>query len=199
MSQPVRVLFICSANLCRSVASTEIADRILRVHARPLRDWMFESAGTDVVPGNRLPPAIASAMDELEIPRRSEARPLSEPFARSADLILTAERHHRATVVRRYPFTVRYTFTTLEFGRLVAAGRAAATAGKSVDDLSLLDLARIGRSSVDPVDDAMLDIPDPVAAGTRAAMRQCVEAIEIALRQVAGIDAPEAAFERAPD
>jgi protein-tyrosine phosphatase len=125
-------------------------------------------------------------MDELDIPRRPEPLMLTEEYARSADLILTAERHHRAVVAGRFPFAVRRTFTLLEFARLIAAGRRAVTSPvvRSPDDL--LELARIGRSHVQPVDDTSIDIGDPVAARSVQAMTICSDTISRAVETIFG-------------
>lgn len=186
MKEPVRVLFVCSANLCRSVTAAEYARRM--AVERPSRwvDWYIESAGTDVSPGQGLPRDVALRMDELDIPRRAEPLMLTEEYARSADLILTAERHHRAVVAGRYPFAVRRTFTLLEFARLIAAGRSAVPRPvvRGADDL--LELARIGRSHVQPVDDSSIDIGDPVAARSASAMTICSDTIGTAIETIFG-------------
>lgn len=170
----LHVLFVCSANLCRSVTAAEYARRAVDELPATRTGWQIASAGTDVHPDNRLPPEIASTMEELGISSRRSPQALSEPIVRDADLILTAERHHRATVARRFPYAVRYTYTLLDFERLLRAGRAAAPAA---DELDLHDLVRIGRSHVLPVDDPTIDIGDPVARPSPEAMRECAASI----------------------
>lgn len=181
---PIDVLFVCTANLCRSVTAAEFARRQLQERTTGKVRWSIESAGTNVQPDQRLPPRIDSTMRELGIPRRSQPRPLTEADVRSARLILTAERHHRARVVERYPFAVRSTFTLLQFARLVTAGRDATGAGPTPDVDGLLTLARLGRAQVQPTEDATIDIVDPVTEGSASAMLRCADLIAGAVDEI---------------
>jgi len=184
MTESIRVLFVCSANLCRSVTAAEYARRATDEHPSPTIEWYFESAGTDVSPGQGLPKAVARTMVELGIPLRDDPLLLTEEYARSADLIVTAERHHRAVVVSRFPFVVRRTFTLLDFARLLEAGRSAVPTHSVDSSADLLELARIGRSHVQPIDDSSIDIGDPVAARSSEAMKQCAETIRGAIATI---------------
>jgi protein-tyrosine phosphatase len=178
------ILFVCSANLCRSVTAQAYAHRAALDSHQPV-EWRFESAGTDVRPGQRLPAAVESAMEELRIPVTGRPRLIDEHAARSADLILTAERTHRATVARWFPFAVRSTFTLLQFANLVEAGRLAMTEGQPFDDPSdLHEIARIGRADIQPREDESIDIGDPVAARTAASMIDCANVIADAIGRI---------------
>lgn len=184
MSQPFRVLFVCSANLCRSVTAAEFARRCAERIDPTTVGWAFESAGTDVAPGMRLPPEIARQMRELEIPLRDRPRPVSEISVREADLILTAERYHRAVIAQRFPFAVRRTYTLLQFAQLVDAGRLAEPEVAGEGPAGLHDLARTGRSHVHAMDDETIDIGDPVRSGSAAAMIECAGTISSALERI---------------
>lgn len=189
MKQPIRILFVCSANLCRSVTAAEYARRVAQRHRScpdrlcPL-EWRLESVGTAVSPGQALPPSVADEMIALGIPPRQRPTMISEEYVRSADVILTAERHHRATVVTRYPFAVRYAFTLLQFAYLLdnepGASRISSTGN------ALLDLARIGQSTAPPVDDNSIDIADPVALRSAEAMHEASRAISTAVHTIIG-------------
>lgn len=177
--QSVNILFVCSANLCRSVTAAEFARRAAGpLTASPVR-WRFASAGVHVVPGQRLPARTESAMRDLGIPVHHRPRPVDESSVRTADLILTAERTHRGKVVERFPFAVRSTYTLLQFARLVEAGRAAAG-----DDVELSRLAQIGQANVQALEDDTIDIADPVGDNTTTSMLHCAELIEIAIEQI---------------
>ena len=184
MNETCRILVICSANLCRSVTAVEYARRAVENSGRLSTKWTFESAGTEVVRGQRLPSAIAETMDALGVPRRAVPVGVTEDLVRSAHIVLTAERRHRAIVARRFPFAVRYTYTLLQFARLVEAGRLARPELTALSCPDLLSLARSGVSSVQPVDDATIDIVDPVATGSHAAMRECAESVERAFQRI---------------
>ncbi len=184
MKQPCRLLFVCSANLCRSVTAAWAAQRSADAAPEGALEWLFESAGTDVAPGQALPRRVASAMHEIGIPLRDEPMLISEPYARSADIILTAERRHRTFVARQFPFAVRRTFTLLEFARLLEAGREHAPDHSVGVGADLLRLAWTGRSLVQPVTDESIDIPDPVALGTSAAMFDCAATIQAAIDRI---------------
>ena len=184
MKRSVEVLFVCSANLCRSVTAAEYARRAASDLLDPI-EWRFESAGTDVRPGQRLPAAVRSTMEELGIPVTTQPRLIDEQVVRSADVILTAERSHRARVASWFPFAVRSVFTLLQFADLVEAGRVGAMQERTLDRPSdLRELARIGRVDVQPRDDATIDISDPVSAGTAAAMVGCADLIADAVRRI---------------
>lgn len=176
-----RILFVCSANLCRSVTAATLARRIADEHPSKHMKWLFESAGTDVHPHNSLPRDVERAMADLDLPVRHRAQAVNGPLVRSADLILTAERDHRTALARPYPFTVQYTFTLLQFARLIEAGRDATGDDEIRSRHHLFDLTRLGRACVPPggADD---DIPDPVAARSRRAMHDCATTTEHALR-----------------
>ena len=75
------------------------------------------------------------------------------------DLVVTAERAHRAPVLALRPDLLRKTFTFLELVQLAEASRPRLAAGRDVDGLRAVVLER-GRH---PVVDA--DLPDPVDAG----------------------------------
>ena len=180
----VTILFVCSANLCRSVTAAEYARRAA-LDSPVSVEWRIETAGTDVHQGQRLPPMVESAMEDLGIPVTGTPRLVDERAARSADLILTAERSHRAKVARWFPFAVRSTFTLLQFADLVEVGRVTVARGRAVDDLyDLRELARIGRSEMQPRDDASIDIIDPVAAGTSRSMIDCADVIANAIGRI---------------
>lgn len=189
MKQQFRVLFICSANLCRSVTAAEYARRAALAHRScsdddcPI-DWRIESAGTNASPGSGLPARISSTMMDLGIPRREAVVMVDETLARSADLILTAERHHRAAVARRFPFAVRYTFTLLQFAHLLDAGCTATGVSSVSNGRDLLRLAQVGRSSTQPIDDESIDISDPVEIGSEEAMVRSAELIRGAIDRI---------------
>jgi protein-tyrosine phosphatase len=180
MTEPIRVLFVCSANLCRSVTAAEYATRAAQRSSSGLT-WQFDSAGTHVSSDQGLPPEVARAMESLGIPIDRRPVLVSEEQARSADVILTAERFHRGVLAQRFPFTVRSVFTLLQFTRLLEAGAGPDLARLVHGGDDLLRLTRIGRSAIAPAEDESIDIGDPVAVRTEAAMLRCAEIVEAAV------------------
>jgi len=130
-----RILVVCTGNICRS----PMGERILRhelaqVLVQGASAIEVTSAGTYAGhAGEPMQPGAAAVMSERGIAYDDfRASALTEALIESHDLILTAERSHRADVVRLNPVAVHRTFTVLEFGRLVessAAGSSAPTAG----------------------------------------------------------------------
>ena len=114
------VLFVCTGNICRS----PLAERLLVVElTRRLGDAsravVVESAGVQGLVGEPMDPPAAEQLRALGgDPDGFAARLLDEDVVRGADLILTASRKHRATVVRRVPGATLRTFTVIEFARL---------------------------------------------------------------------------------
>jgi protein-tyrosine-phosphatase len=184
MSEPVHVLFVCSANLCRSVTAAEYARRAAQSSLSNSVSWHFESAGTEVSRGQRLPPDVASTMEMLGIPLRDRPLAVTEAHVRSADLILTAERHHRSVIAQRFPFAVRYVFTLLQFARLIGAAGPTERPIEVSNAADLLRLARIGQSSIDPLADDTIDIGDPVVARSSTAMLNCARVVEAAVQRI---------------
>ena len=106
----MRVLFVCTANICRS-AHMELTARELAGQGSGL---LFTSAGTqgflespmDAVMAATLPDGSAESFRS----RRLDAAALEE-----ADVVLTAEASHRALILEEHPHLVRKVFTLGQF------------------------------------------------------------------------------------
>ena len=113
-----RILLVCTANECRSPYAGSVLHSILReggVHAVALA-----TAGTHVTPGLPMCEEAAERLPDLETNGAHRARPVEPEDIESAGLILVAERHHRATIVRMSPAASTRTFTLLEAAALSA-------------------------------------------------------------------------------
>jgi protein-tyrosine phosphatase len=175
---------VCSANLCRSVIAAEYARRAAASHPTSPLEWQIASAGTDVAPGQGVPPRVARAMRRLDIGTPEQQHLVAEADVRSAHVILTAERYHRAVIARRFPFAVRYTFTLLEFARYLEAGRAALPEFAVRESADLLTLVRHARGHVHLPADAVIDIADPLEARSGKAVVACARTIEAAIAKI---------------
>lgn len=147
---PLRALFVCTANICRSAWLEQAA----RAYGAEGVD--FTSAGTMGLADHPMDETMAG---ELSTPdyafrsRRVTARMLDE-----ADVILTAERTHRSLILEEHPQLVRKVFTLGQFARAVAEHPE--LRGREL-------LIAAGEHRTQPM--AEDDIADPYRRGTQAA------------------------------
>lgn len=182
----IRVLFVCTANLCRS----PMAELLLRdaVAGRPDRDrWSIGSAGTRTRGGRPVHPSAAAVLAEYGIDSGAfVSRSLTRTVPRDHDLVLTATRVHRADVVRADPPVLSRVFTIRQFAYLLD-GPTPAPTGR-VDEIgpAWLSLARASRADRPGRTDED-DIPDPVdepIAAFRQLAVELVDAFTVMLRSV---------------
>lgn len=88
------------------------------------------------------------------------SKPLTSVLLQGVDLVVTAERAHRAPVLSWRPDLLRRTFTFLELVELAGAVRPALAVGEEV---AAMHAVVLGRGRHHPAPDA--DLPDPVQAG----------------------------------
>ncbi len=140
------ILTICTANICRS----PMMEILFRDRLDPLR---FEIASAGVRGWDAAP---VDSMVVLELARLGheatghQSRALDVHHIEQADLVLTAAREHRASVLAMSPRALRKTFTLREFAALI----------DDVESDSLEDLVAEAsrRRSTAPAD---VDLPDP--------------------------------------
>lgn len=153
---PLRVLFVCTANICRS-PWMELASRHL---VGDLKELEFSSAGTHGFRERAMDPTMAATLAPLGVSADEFlSRPLTREMVEEADLVLTAETAHRSFILDDHPGAFRKVFT---LGQFVEAARS------SADGLTGRDLlAKLGerRGTADPA----LDVPDPYGRGSAAA------------------------------
>lgn len=120
LAGPARVLVVCTGNICRS----PLAEALLRTRlaARDVGpdQVLVESAGVRAMVGEPMTTPAARELaglggDGAEL----RACQLEPDIVRRADLVLTAQRHHRASVAQLVPAAVRWTFTLRELRRLL--------------------------------------------------------------------------------
>ncbi len=110
----MRVLYVCTANICRS-PSAEALLRDAVAEDDLLADVEVGSAGVHAVegaPGCTIAPALEGRADE------HRSRPLTADLIRVADLILTADREHRSAVIGLLLDARDRTLTIRQAGRL---------------------------------------------------------------------------------
>ena len=171
-----RVLFVCTGNICRSpmAQSLLIAGLRDRLGVEADRVEVF-SAGTHAVVGAPIEPDALRFLDGVSVkPDPFEARQLLEQHVLASDLVLGAERAHRAAAVSLVPAASARTFTIREFARLAEGAELdEAEAGGDV-------VRRFGRwcprrrggvGSCEPTTPAMTMSPTPTAGATARSRR----------------------------
>jgi protein-tyrosine phosphatase len=119
-SSNVRILTVCSGNICRS----PVAERILQAGFDAVRPGAFRvrSAGTHAVVGAPVQlPSARIIESHGGRPDGFAARQLTPGMLRGADLILTMTAAHRSDVVGMDPSALKRTFTIREFARMLNA------------------------------------------------------------------------------
>jgi protein-tyrosine-phosphatase len=155
MSEPLRVLFVCTDNICRSHA--------MELFARDLAgpaDIVFTSAGTHARNGQRMTTEMVATLapGASGIPGDFRSRHLTAELLGGADLVLTAEQVHRQHILDDFPQLHRQVFTLGQF----------AAANTELPGLSGHDLvAAAGQRRTPATPDQ--DVADPYRRGRAAA------------------------------
>lgn len=156
MSEPVRVLFVCTANICRS-AYAEVLSRHLLGEDDSVT---VASGGIHGFVDHRIDEHMGAALAERGVDGSAfRSRRLTLDMVDSADLVLTAETKHRQYLLDDRPAAFRRLFTLGQFEQVLA---------EQPDDLrgrDLLDAASRGLKPARPQD----DVVDPYRRGPDAA------------------------------
>jgi protein-tyrosine-phosphatase len=97
---PMKVLFVCTANVCRSPMAEAIFDAL--AEERGLA-WQAESAGVAALVDEDITPNARAALEEVGIyVNEHRARQVSEEMLGEADLVLVMGPRHVATLRRRF-------------------------------------------------------------------------------------------------
>lgn len=194
MSEPARILTVCTGNICRS----PFLERALQAELD--RSWghgavVVRSAGTGALVGSAMEPAALALLENAGYAADGfVARALSQSSIADADLVLTATRAHRGPVASLHPRALRYVFSFREFADLVSDLppedlRAREGAGGSADAAehvrAVVALAAARRGARPPLADGDADIVDPYRRGSEVfdAMRdQIMQALPTVAR-----------------
>lgn len=193
MTEAVRVLAVCTGNLCRS----PFAEAALR---RALSDaFEIRSAGTSARDGQAAPPpaVVVADAEHLDL-RRHRARALDPEAVSEADLILAMALEHRRSAVEQAPSAVRRSFTFLEFARLAAsltdeelAEAAAEGSSRRQRLVGILRLVSSQRGAAAPVQPDSDDVVDPYGRGDdvyRVMAQQILDALPDVVRALSFAD-----------
>lgn len=102
--QPYRVLFVCTANICRSA----YADVVARHDVLPA--VQFSSAGIQALVGHAIDPPMAHHVGGRGDAQAHKARQLTRDMVMEADLILTMGPDHRRYILDEWPTLGRKAF-----------------------------------------------------------------------------------------
>lgn len=152
---PLRVLFVCTANICRSPFMELTARRLAGADA----GLRFSSAGTHGWNDKPMDPAMVEMLPEGVEAADFRSRPVTRELLEEADLVLTAEAAQRGYLLEDHPALFRKIFTL---------GQAAEAVGRLEPGLTPTEVVeRLGsaRGNADPA----LDVPDPYRRGPEAA------------------------------
>ena len=151
-----RVLFVCTANICRS----PMAERLFWARFPAGAEIETSSAGIRALRGHPMDAPSANVLKELGgDPSGHAATQLTGALVDRADLILTATSEHRADILREVPAAMRRTFTLREFARLGESARHD-PAGSLADRVSVVGAQRGLAGPAGPGD----EIGDPFGA-----------------------------------
>jgi protein-tyrosine phosphatase len=103
----MKVLFVCTANICRSPMAETIFNALAEDSDLPFR---AESAGTAALEGKPMAPNAVAALEEVGIyPDDHRARQVSGAMIEESELVLAMSPQHAATLYRlhRYPSRTR--------------------------------------------------------------------------------------------
>lgn len=166
----MNVLFVCTANICRS-PYMELAGRAMLGLDSSVE---LSSAGTLGFIDKPMDPTMATAFDHSPevTPEQVEAfrsRRLTRSHIDEADLVLTAESEHRQFILTEYPAAFRKVFSLGQFaGGVQRVGSA----------LSGVDLVKTV-ATTSGVAQIRADVADPYRRGRRAAAEAATQIDEL--------------------
>ncbi len=188
----VRVLTVCTGNICRSPAVERLLAAGLggmyRGQDGALAPGGVEvgSAGTRAVVGAPMSPQMAALVAGRGLDADAfDARQVDAATVRDADVVLALTRAHRSALVELVPAAVRRTFTLLELARLAPLvdperlAAAGATPAERLVALVPLAAAQRGRFDATPEDD---DVTDPIGGSDALYARvfaQMADAVDV--------------------
>jgi protein-tyrosine phosphatase len=114
IDHPVKVLFVCRANVCRSPMAEAICTALAEDGDLPLR---AASAGVAALAGEDMAPNSRAALEEVGIYTRGRhhARQVSEAMLGEANLVLAMSPRQVAALRRRFGATLGRVYTLPEY------------------------------------------------------------------------------------
>lgn len=173
------ILFVCTGNICRSPFAELVTRHVLAPPAVTVT-----SAGCHALLGHGVDPLTRTELARWGVPGPAiaahAARQVDPDMLGRADLILTAERTHRAHLATMHPQGLRRTFCLREFHRLLTAARPYQPVSSIHDMVAIAAAARGMIPSVPAATDAIAD-PHGQPAGFH---QTCANTIATLLRDI---------------
>jgi sulfate adenylyltransferase len=157
MTAPIRVLFVCTANICRSPFAEAYARTVAE---RDGHDLEFTSAGTWGLPEHPMdPPMVQQLIGRgIEPDPGFRSHQVTRGDITSADLVLTMEAAHRAFLLDDHAAAV---------DRIFVLGQFAGQSSRRADLTGLELVADLGKNR--HASREADDVPDPFRKGEAAA------------------------------
>ena len=173
MDSSLRVLFVCTANICRSA----FAELYASSDVSPVSPGLeFRSAGTWGHPQQPIDPPMARQLEQRGVPAASfRSHQVTADDVAWADLVLTMEESHRGFLLDDHPTALTKVFTLGHF-----ADRAVGDHLRGHDLLA--DLAR-RRGGVHAAE----DVRDPYGRGDAAAARAAAQIVDLVDTTIAAL------------
>jgi protein-tyrosine phosphatase len=119
-----RILFVCTGNVCRSSFAEILLRHLLRagLGRGQAERFTVSSAGTNAIAGAGMDPLSRAELAPWRLDTAAAAfvaRRVDAATIRNANIVLTADRSHRSSVVKLEPSALRTTFCIREWERLL--------------------------------------------------------------------------------
>jgi sulfate adenylyltransferase len=176
---PIRVLFVCTANICRSPYLELRARQLLG----PDSGVEVSSAGTRGFDASPVSDTMTAEFARWGTDTSTfRSRPATPDLVDAADLVLTAEASHRTQLLEERPAAFRKVFT---LGQFVASARAADPSLRGRDLIAALAARRVPAASDHDIDDPYRRGPEE-ARRAAVTMEAMLEVLVDRLRRVPG-------------
>lgn len=195
MSEPARILIVCTGNICRSPFIERLLQRQLD-ERRPgsARGISVSSAGTGALVGSAMDPrAAAKLAAHGGEPGGFVARDLTRELIAESDLVLTATRAHRGKVALISRKVLRRVFTFRDFADLVADIEGHSASATRAEPRAwvrqVTEQAAARRGFNPPLEPIHADIVDPFRREDEVfstMAQQIVESMPVVVRALAG-------------
>lgn len=175
----IRILTVCTGNICRSPLAAQL------LHAKlPSENFEIRSAGISVLAGDHTPEAAQQVATSLGISGADEHRAvaLATAAVSQAELIFGMERLHRRTAAQADPTAGSRAFTLLEFAHIVSEvsdAQIQTFMHEDVDpEMAALNAVTRMRGVVPRLpDERFYDVEDPYGRSRRAYQRSALQIV----------------------